>query len=151
MKKLVVCLMLFALSFHFSGCMTTPEGVRTFTPQGKLYGRLGASLAVAAFAAKEPEHLPRLADIAGQIRLQAADGAFSSVDAVFAAVREKIDWEKLHPADRPLIEDLLAALEAELRQRIPQVELASAHLLTVAEVAGWIEDSARARLEIPPA
>lgn len=151
MKKLVACLMLFAFSFYFAGCATAPSGARTFTPQGRLFAHLGTSIAVGKFCDANPHYTARVAQIAGEIRAMTADGVFSTVDDVMAAVAGKIHLGTLSAEEQAMLRDMLAALTAELKDRIPQAQITSEYLLTVSEIAGWIEDSARARLVPPPA
>lgn len=138
---LTACLL--SLSVVLGGCVNGQ-----LTPTGKLAGRLGASLAVGALCDKKPEYAARIAEIAGQVRMGAESGALTTVDLAIAAASDAIHWEKLTLEEQGLVRDLLAAVADELKTRLGSLELPADRLVTVAEVAGWIETSARNR--IPP-
>lgn len=134
-------------AFLLTGCQTNANtGVHEFTPTGKLLARFGTSVAVGKVCENNPKHAARIAEIAGQIRVMSQDGMFSTVDAVMVEVDRRIRWENLTEGEASMVRDMLAALAAELKSRIGEQQLASAYLLTVSEIALWVEESARARI-----
>jgi len=96
-----------------------------------------------------PTYAPRIAAIAADVRAVSSGEASTTVDAVIALARAKIDWSKLSPADAALVNLLLDAVKAELIARLGEAELPTDKPLAVAKIATWIEQAAIASTPTP--
>ena len=129
-------------SFVTSGCATTGDA------RGKLIAQLAVQYAVGKVLENNPTYAPRVAQIAAEVGAAAGNEA-STVPLVMALVRGKIDFAKLSPADVTLVNALLTVVEAELTARIEGGVLSPDNAVKVREVAGWIEQAARAYVPSP--
>lgn len=120
-----------------SGCATSGDA------RGKLVAQLAVQYAVGKVLENNPDYAPRVAAIAREVGA-AAGGEASTVSAVMALARAKIDFSKLSPADVTLVNTLLTVVEAELAARIDAGVLSPEKAASVKEVAGWIEQAALA-------
>lgn len=89
-----------------------------------------------------PEHAPRVVEIARFVRENAGNSTASSVALLEAAVRAQIKWEKLDPADTVLVDLLIVTVRDELTARLGDGPLSPEQALVVAQVAAWIESAA---------
>lgn len=110
--------------------------------------QLAVQYATVKIAQNNPDHVPRIVAIAGQVRAAAGGDSANTVDMLVALARTKIDFAQLDPADRLLVDALLAEVGAQLRERLGPGLLGPEQLLVVAQVAGWIEAAA---LSVGPA
>jgi len=126
------------------GCTTTGDA-RT-----KLVAQIAVQYAVGKVIENNPSYAPRIAQIASEVGA-VAGGEASTVSAVIALARAKIDFGKLSPADVTLINTLLSVVEAELEARVSAGVLSPEKAASVREVAGWIEQAALSFVPSSPA
>jgi hypothetical protein len=138
----LVCSLSVSCTFLSTGCATTASGDRS------LLVHVGVSYAVAKVVKGDPERAARIVAIAGTVRQLAGSQEVESVAMLDAFIRSKIDWTKLDAADQVLVNVLLLEVRSVLEKKIGADPITGAKLLVVAEVAGWIEDAAKAAL--PP-
>jgi C4-type Zn-finger protein len=89
-----------------------------------------------------PEYAPRILEITSSVRQAAAGDASATVAMIDSLIRSQINWSKLSPADAMVVNTLLLAIRSELEQRIGSGVLDSQAMLTIAQVATWIEQAA---------
>jgi hypothetical protein len=118
-----------------TGCTTTDRSVVV---------HIGVSYAVAKVVKGDAAKAQRIIAISSAVRAIAGGEAANSVALLDTYIRSKIDWTKLKPEDAMLANLLLAEIKIVLEKKVGTGPLDSAKLLVVAEVAGWIEDAARA-------
>ncbi len=134
----LVCCLSVSCSFLSTGCATTANGDRS------LLVHAGVSYATAKVIKGDAERAQRVVAIAGAVRQLAGNEQVESVALLDAYIRGRIDWTKLDAADQVLVNVLLLEVRNVLEKRIGADPITGAKLLVVAEVAGWIEDAARA-------
>lgn len=132
-----------AYAFLSSGCSSANQA------DTKLIAQIAVQYGVGKVLENNPSYAQRVADIAGEVS-KAAGGESSTVAAVMELARSKIDWTKLSPADRTLVNTLLLTIQSELTRRIQDGVLSPEKALLVQEVAGWIEAAAKLYVEEPP-
>lgn len=141
----LVCCLSASCSFLTVGCTTLPEGDKA------LIVHYAIAKAVGEVVKKDPARAERIVAIAGAVRQLAGNEQVSSVAMLDAFIRSKIDWSKLDAADQVMVNLLLERIKQRLEAKIGADPITGAKLLVVAEIAGWIEDAARASLPPTPA
>ena len=144
MKKIIAIIAGITLAFSFTGCQSTGSGASR-----ELLAHAAVTIATAKVIENNPTYAPRIAAIAADVRAVSSGEASTTVDAVIALARAKIDWSKLSPADAALVNLLLDAVKAELIARLGEAELPTDKLLVVAKIATWIEQAAIASTPTP--
>lgn len=91
-----------------------------------------------------PERAAAVIKISTQVRAASSGESFDTVAALMLFISEKINWGKLAQEDQLLARALLQVITQALIDRIGPGELTGPNILVVNEVAGWIEDAARA-------
>lgn len=124
---------LFALAFLFSGCAHLEE---RGTAQ-----RIAVQYAAMKYIGEDAGKAERVAAQVAVVRTL-LEREEATVGALAAAVRERIDWTRLAPADRMLLAGLLDELEAELARRISAGVLEPEQRLRIARVLDWIAQAA---------
>ncbi len=127
-----------AIILAFSGCASVSPASQ------KMLTRLGVSYAVAKVIENNPTYGPRITEIAHDVRLVAGGEKLDTVERVMDYVRGAIRWDHLSAADAVLVEILLEGVKSALIEKVGPGTLTGENVLAVAEVAGWIEDAARA-------
>jgi hypothetical protein len=127
-----------AVALSLSGC-TTGSALRPVAAQ------LAVQYATLKVIENNPDHAGRIAEISASVRA-AASGQAATVAVIDSLIRAQIRWEKLSPADVNLVNILLLAVRAELEARVGSGVIDSQAMLTVAQVAGWIEQAAASTL-----
>lgn len=123
--------------FCFSGCASTP-GDRT------TIARVAVSYATYKVIENNPDHAPRIVAISQAVREVAGGETFNTVALLDTFIRSQIKWERLSAADTLLAHMLLDEIKRQLIAKVGDGALTSDKLLVVGEVAGWIEDAAKA-------
>jgi len=93
-----------------------------------------------------PDYAPRVVEITRHVREVASGDASATVEVIDGLIRSQIDWSKLAPSDAMIVNTLLLAIRSELEARIGNGILDPEALLTVAQVATWIEQAAASTL-----
>jgi hypothetical protein len=128
-----------AVALSLSGC-TTGSALRPVAAQ------LAVQYATLKVIENNPDHAGRIAEISASVRAAASGQAAATVAVIDSLIRAQIRWEKLSPADVNLVNILLLAVRAELEARVGSGVIDSQAMLTVAQVAGWIEQAAASTL-----
>jgi hypothetical protein len=131
----LLALIAFAVSalFSFTGC----ESTSTSSPVVKLAVQYAALKVVS----NNPEKAAKVARIAREVQALAGNEGFNTVDLLMAAVRAKVDFSKLEPADAMLANALIDLVASELKARVGGGVIAEGGLLQVKQVAGWIVEA----------
>ena len=85
----------------------------------------------------------RVESIASDVQAYAGSEVHLTVDLLIRAIEERVDLDRLDPADRLLVEELIDSLRAELIRRLGPGVLPEDLRLAVDTVAGWVIDAAR--------
>ena len=97
-----------------------------------------------------PDYSPRIVEITRHVREVASGDASATVEVIDGLIRSQINWAKLAPSDAMIVNTLLLAIRSELEARIGNGILDPEALLTVAQVATWIEQAAASTLPAQP-
>jgi hypothetical protein len=125
------------------GSLLLPGCTTAGRPDTMLIAQVAVTYGVGKVLENNPDYAGRVAAIAAEVG-KAAGGEASTVSAVMQLARTKIDWSELTPADATLVNLLLITVEVELTKRVEAGVLSPEKALLVQEVAGWIENAARA-------
>jgi hypothetical protein len=129
--------LLAALLLAFTGC-TTSNSLQPVAAQ------LAVQYATLKVLEDHPEYGPRIIEITQHVRAVASGDAAATVSVIDSLIRSQIDWKKLNqsPADALMVNTLLLAIRSELETRIGNGIIDEKAMLTIAQVAGWIEEAA---------
>lgn len=87
----------------------------------------------------------RVVDVAGKVQGLIDAGLVSTAPLIEQAVRDSINWSQFSPADRLLVDNLIALVRQELEARIGSAgaPLDSQQLIVVRDLLGWVVAAAR--------
>ncbi len=127
MKKLLQLLALL-----LAGCVTTPDGTRTLSPEGQIALETSVRIAVRHAIADSPRGAEKAQHIRVIVeRLQAVTGATSTLAALKAVVNVELGRLNLSPMDMADAQDLLNLLAVALESRLGPDALQSAGMVKV--------------------
>lgn len=128
-----VIFVLFALVL--AGC----SFVETLQPDTK---RLAVTYATAKIIDTNADRAARVLDLVEQGRAFIESDAEVSIDALYSGVMDRIEWQKIDPADRILIEEILKNARERLKDEIGIGLLQPDERVKVVKVLDWIESAA---------
>lgn len=146
---LVAASVLIVGAFFSTGCASTDgDGGEQIVSRDDL--RSAVRIAVAVYGQEYPERITRARAVIADARQYVdADGAVT-VDQIADRIRQEILWDQLPPAQAVAAEELLARIEARVKERIETGQLSARRLETVSQVLVWADDVLR-RIEGDPA
>lgn len=134
MKKVLLGIIAFSFTL-LSGCAFLQENPDT--------AKLTTQYATAKVIDGETDRAQRIIDIVSEARATVGKDAVSTVAALDAFVRSKINWSSLAPEDSILIDAVLANAADRLEQEIGAGLLSPDQRVLLDTFLGWIEDTAR--------
>lgn len=138
MKKHIVMAIVATFAFlALSGC-----GILESMQDNPETARITTQYATAKVIDGDPDRADRVADIAKKARETVGKDAVSTVSALDAYVRSKIDWNSLAPEDNMLIDAVLTRAAERLEEEIGSGALDADERVQLDTFLGWIEDVA---------
>lgn len=130
------------LAIALAGCSTLGDG-DTRNDLAAAIAIKYATLKVIEQADEPTAKASRVIDIASQARQMVDSGTVTLIPALELAVRERIDWQDLSPADTLLADALITAVRMELEARVEGGSLSGESVLALAVVLDNIVEAAR--------
>ena len=128
MKKVFIALMMFAVLF--TGCATIDTNpAARITIQYSILRFIGDS------PEKQTEALRLVQDIKGYVD----QSQEVSIDALAALATEWIPWERLHPADRFLLAEIMIAVSNHLKEQVGSGVIEAEALVELGVFLDWLE------------
>jgi uncharacterized protein YceK len=142
MKKVLLCLIAFSFTL-LSGCAFLQDNPNT--------AKLTTQYATAKVIDGDTDRAQRIIGIVSEARATIGQDAVSTVAALDAFVRSKINWSSLAPEDSILIDAVLANAADSLEQEIGAGLLSPDERVLLDTFLGWIEDTAKRYAPVPVA
>lgn len=112
--------------------------------------QLAVQYATAKVIDGAPAKAQRVADLVAEARDYVADGATVSIARLDSEARQRIDWQRLDPADRILVDAVLTSARERLQFEIGEGVLNAEQRLQLSAVLDWIEAAARGYTRTQP-
>lgn len=134
MKRILTALAVLLASLTLPSCSTISEH--------PALAQLAVQYAVVKVLDNNPQHAPRVVEIATFLEENAGATQATTVLLLEQLVRAQINWDRLDAADKILVDALIVAVRQELVARLGDGPLTGDNVLVVKEVAGWIKNAA---------
>lgn len=153
MKAVIQVLLMVLAVTTMAGCQSisnASSGVVGFF-KGSATAQFAAKQAVQrgvwAYIDQDPATAQRVVDVTESMLVDLeGDLSQASISVIAAALRSRIEWGKLHPMDAQALNDLINAVEVEIRTRIEMSEVPPDTVLIVTTVLSWANETGRMAL-----